>query len=215
MFTEDEIRDKILRHLYERHRTANGRESLCIGVRELQQCLKPIGIKRQQVNSNLDYLVQKEWVRPIIEPQAFMARNGMIMNRPKTKYKISDKGIDLFQKPSIYNVKKVIEDMNVFNIGGVTVVGDGNVVNAGLIELARSLDDVRKAALADGQLSNDLKLEATGELNTIQSQIHKITPNKRIIEAAWHSFEDIARNSSVLLGLCTQVGKLLGPIIQD
>jgi len=57
----------------------------------------------------------------------------------------------MFKKPETAGA------VNITNIKGVTVVGDGNVVNTQLTDLSRALDDLDKA-IAASKLTDEEKL---------------------------------------------------------
>jgi hypothetical protein len=56
----DATRDAILRHLHAVHEKAKSPRSAAVKISELQKALRPLGLKQQQVGSNLDYLVQRD-----------------------------------------------------------------------------------------------------------------------------------------------------------
>ena len=65
---EDDKRDKILKFLYERHKTIRGITKIPIGILELRKEMKELyGLKQQDISSNLDYLIQVGWVREVIK----------------------------------------------------------------------------------------------------------------------------------------------------
>lgn len=47
-------------------RTARAPMGVGTKIRELQSAMKKLGISQADVNSNLDYLVQKGWVREVV-----------------------------------------------------------------------------------------------------------------------------------------------------
>ena len=68
MNPEDEKRDKILRFLYERHKTARSPRRIPIGIRDLQSEMKRRhNMSQSDVASNLDYLVQVGWVKEEVQ----------------------------------------------------------------------------------------------------------------------------------------------------
>lgn len=67
----DAVRDAILRHLYEVHRNARGPKGVAIGIRDLHRAMKAQNIGPKDVNSNLDYLLQKGWIAKIEERRTF------------------------------------------------------------------------------------------------------------------------------------------------
>jgi DNA-binding MarR family transcriptional regulator len=71
----DDIRDKILRFLYERHKNSRSINKLPIGIQELQREMKQRhGLKQPEATSNLDYLVQVGWVRRDEPERTFKTR---------------------------------------------------------------------------------------------------------------------------------------------
>src|SRR5437867_478404 len=70
--SERAVRDDILRFLHEVHQNAKSPRSAGIGIRDLQKVMKTQhGYKQQAVASNLDYLLQKRWVVPVVEQRTF------------------------------------------------------------------------------------------------------------------------------------------------
>ena len=90
----DIARDFILRHLYLIHERARSPKTAGLKITDLARALKPKGFKLQEVASNLDYLVQKGWVREVVETRTFTTPRGTTQQAEKRSYKISDSGID-------------------------------------------------------------------------------------------------------------------------
>src|SRR5271155_5300324 len=117
----DTVRDAILRHLYNVHSKARSPKSAGLKITELTKALKPQGLKLQAVASNLDYLVQKGWVREVIEKRTFTTPRGTAQQAEKRTYKISDSGIDRLEAASLYKAAPAGTHINISNIHGVTV----------------------------------------------------------------------------------------------
>ena len=96
----------------------------------------------------------------------------------------------MFKKP------ETAASINITNVKGVTVVGDGNVVNTQLTDLSRALDELDKA-IATSPLNDEQKLDAAGDLATTRTQIAKKNPIKEVITGAWHSLEHLATLAGV------------------
>jgi hypothetical protein len=94
MNESDRARDLILRKLEEHHRRARSPRTAGVGFRDLQARLKDSGLKQQEVAANLDYLVQKGWVREVVEERSFTTPRGTQQTSSKVTYKISDVGLD-------------------------------------------------------------------------------------------------------------------------
>jgi hypothetical protein len=81
--------------------------------------------------------------------------------------------------------------VTITNIKGVTLVGDGNVVNTQLTDLLRALDDLDKA-IAASKLTDEEKLDAAGDLAILLTKIAKKNPLKEVMQGAWRSLERAA-----------------------
>jgi len=197
MNPDDERRDHILRFLYNRHKTTRGIRKIPIGIRDLQREMKSqFEMTQPEVASNLDYLVQVGWVREATKERSFKTRKGMEISAEQVKYKISDVGINHLEAGTVFKKPQTASSINITNLKGITVVGDGNVVNTQLTDLSRAIDELDKA-LAVSQLSDEQKLDAAGDLSTIRTQIAKKHPLKEVIKTAWHSLESLATLAGV------------------
>jgi hypothetical protein len=188
----DETRDAILRYLYEVHQRAKSPRSTGVLIRDLQRALKDSrGFKQQEVAGNLDYLVQKGWVREEAEPRTFTTARGTQQAAPRVTYKISDVGIDLLEGASTYRRDEHLSRINITTIAGVTVVGDGNIVNAKLADLSVALSALEDAVTHSDELSDSQKLEVASDIATIQAQLQKPSPDVGVIQRMWSSIETI------------------------
>jgi hypothetical protein len=210
---DDHIRDAILRHLYEVHRKAKGPSSAGVGIRDLQSALKTShGYKQQEVGSNLDYLVQKGWVREVVKQRTFRTTGGTTQSAEQIKYKISDVGLDKLQKASLFQRTSVTAGINITNIHGVTVVGDGNVVNTSFTDLSRVLTELKTAVQANTTITDNQKLAVVADIDTLQAQLQKPEPNRSLIKTVWAGIEK-AVTAAGLVELGHQVGELILPLI--
>jgi hypothetical protein len=209
MNADDEIRDKILRFLYKRHKTTRGITKIPIGIRDLQREMKStFELHQPEVSSNLDYLIQVGWVREVVRERNFKTPGGMELSQEQTKYKISDIGINHIESATMFERPESAASVNITNIQGVTVVGDGNVVNTQFTDLARALDELDKRIAETRELTDRQKLDAAADLSTIRTQISKQQPSKTIVETAWKSLEGIA-TIATLAEAAHQVGILI------
>ncbi len=213
MNPEDDKRDAILRFLYDRHKTTRGIAKIPIGIRDLQAEMKSThGMKQHEVSSNLDYLVQVGWVKEVIKERSFKTAKGMEVSQEQVKYKISDVGINHLESGTTFRRPEASRHVNITNIKGVTVVGEGNVVNTQFGDLSRALDELDDSIAESKNLSDEQKLDAAGDLSTIRTQISKKNPDTSIIKAAWASLEKVA--TAVTVGeVVLKVGALLGTLL--
>jgi hypothetical protein len=210
---DDDIRDKLLRFLYDRHKRAKGIGKIPIGIRDLQKEMKGrYGLKQNEVSSNLDYLIQVDWVREVVRERTFKTKRGMQLSQEQVKYKISDVGINHLQAGTMFKRPDSFGNINITNVQGVTVVGEGNVVNANLTDLSRAVDELDRAIGAAKELTDAQKLDAVGDLSTIRTQIAKQNPNKQIIRTAWESLQGLA-TIATLAEAAHKVGELVAGLV--
>ena len=207
----DAVRDQILRHLHTVHRSARGPKSVSLGIRDLQKALRAGGFKQQQVNSNLDYLIQKGWVVQVVEPRSFRTARGTTQSSQKITYKISDIGIDRLETASSYQRDVAFSHINVTNIAGVTVVGSGNIVSMAHTDLGNLLSGLERAVGESAELEEEQRLNALADLSTIQSQLSKPQPDVGIIRRAWSAAEKTVTAAN-LVELMTRVGVMISAL---
>jgi len=210
MNADDERRDQILRFLYERHRSSRGPAKIPIGIRDLNKEMKSRHDMRQQdVSANVDYLLESGWVREVIKDRSFKTAKGMEVSQEQVKFKITESGISRMEAGTVFQRPKSMSTVNITNIRGLTIVGDGNVVNSDFTDAARALSELDAAIAAATDLSPEQKVETAADVATIRTQVAKRSPSKEIIGAAWASLRFLATVNSVMT-LYQRVAGLLG-----
>jgi hypothetical protein len=208
----DAIRDSLLRYLYEVHQAARSVKSAAIGIRDLQSAMKSrYGVKQQETARNLDYLLQKGWVSEVVEERSFTTARGTQQSSPRITYKISDVGIDLLEGASMYERPFGGGGVNITTIKGVTVVGDGNVVNLEFIELSKALQELRDEVVSS-DLEDRSKLEALADIDALTSQLQKPAPDPTVVQRLWEGLEKAALIAGAT-DLAARIGDLLGPLL--
>lgn len=209
MNPDDVKRDAILRFLHQRHKTTRGISKIPIGIRDLQsEMKKQHGMTQAELASNLDYLVQVQWVREVVKERDFTTPKGMKVSQEQVKYKISDMGINHLQAGSVFKKPQSVSHINITNVKGVTVLGDGNIVNARFTDLYRAIDELDRVIDENTALSDEQKLDAAADLSTIRAQIAKTNPDRTILATAWSSLQGIATIGGVV-GAAEKVGNLI------
>lgn len=210
----DIIRDSILRYLYDVHQKARSPKSAAQGIKDITSGMKSSGhgYKLQQISSNLDYLIQKGWVKEIIEERKFRTTKGTEQNSEKRLYKISASGIDKLESASTYQRSPLQQGVNITNIHGVTVLGDGNVVNTNFTDLSNVLNELRKVVLESNTIGNTEKLCVASDIETLQAQLQKPEPDKTIIQKVWSGIEKIV-TATEFSQLAYQASQLLIPLL--
>lgn len=208
----DLVRDAILRYLYSVHQKARGPKKTGVTFRELTKALKEHGYKQQEVVSNLDYLIQKGWIREVVESRRFTTPRGTVRESERRSYKVSDTGVDRLEAASTFQRKDVSSHVNITNINGVTVVGDGNVVNTAFVDAARVLNEIRYTVLSTDKLSDDEKLSIASDVESLQSQLQKPTPNRSVIKTLWSGVEKVV-TAAGFAELAARAASLIRPLL--
>jgi len=171
-----------------------------------------LGYKQKQVNSNLDYLVQKDWVAKIEERRTFTTPRGTTQESVSTTYKISHVGVDRLEGASTYQRKNHYSNINITNIKGVTIVGSGNVVNTELTDLSNVLSELEASISQSEEISEEQKLNAIADIGAIQNQLSKPEPNSSIIKEAWAGIK-AAVTAASFIELLQKAADLIVPIL--
>ena len=200
-----------MRFLYSIHQKARSVKSTGLTVSKIKQALKKHGLKEREIANNLDYLIQTEWVIEEKEEYSF-TRGGRTIQAQRVSYKISDKGINHFEGPSKFQRPHKVTGINIMNIQGVTVVGDGNFVYNQYSGLYRNLDLLDEEIRRSDSFSDEEKLNYRAEIETIKSQLAKPKPDRRILKSAWEGLKALATVGSIM-GLFLHVKALIEPLI--
>lgn len=204
----DFVRETILRILYRHHKNSRGIKNISVGIRELQSLLKEYNFKGAEINSNLDYLVQKGWVREVKITSQFNTNSGFQKTNEKITYKISDIGIDKLEGASLYSEIESTSRINITNIKGVTIIGDGNVVNTEMVELSSLLHNFKDLVYSSDNLDQTQKLSVSADIDSIQSQLTKPKPMIDIVKNLWSGIETIV-TASEFMDLLNKVGVMI------
>jgi hypothetical protein len=212
--TDDEIRELILKDLYEVHKNARSLKTARKSISELKRQLKQHGLSEKEIVSNLDYLISAGWVKVEQEVFEFRTPKGFIRKNEKQYFKISDAGINYFEGASRFQkIEKSFSGINVTNIGGVTVLGDSNIiVNKSYVDLYKELSLLSDIIRKSEQLTDTDKLNYVAEIETIKSQLMKPKPDKNIIKQAWEKLKSLATVAGIA-AFFERAAKLIGAFI--
>lgn len=208
----DIVRDAILRHLYKLHQKARGPKGVATKIRDLHAAMKKQGISSKEVNSNLDYLIQKEWVREVVTERAFTTPQGTVRKSEVHSYKISDIGIDKLEGASIYSRVDRFQGINITNIKGVTVVGSGNAVNMEYSDLYEAFDNLQEQLNKTRNLGDEDKLNVTADIESLKNQLSKSKPNRDIITRLWSAIEKVVTGAG-MVEVAHKIASLIAPFL--
>lgn len=211
--SNDEIRELILKYLYETHQKARSLKSARKKISDIKRELKKYGLKESEIVSNLDFLVQAKWIMVEKEEIQIQTPKGFKRTQKTDYFKISDTGINYFQGSSKFQrVEKSYSGINITNIQGVITLGDNNiVVNKLYLDLYRELSLLSEAIRKSNQLTDEEKLNYTSEIETIKAQLSKTEPDRGIISSAWNKLEKLSTIAGIS-SLFEKVAKLIGGI---
>ncbi len=187
---DDELRTAPLRFLYDRHKGARSDAGAYATMGVVKKGTKHLGVKERRIVSNLIYLVQTRWVEEKTEPYTIYQK-GRPLPVSRTVYRIAASGVDRFEGPSAFQHVDRTAGINITNVQGVTVVGEGNIVSTRFEGLFRDLDGLG-TALRSADIPDADKVAFQAEIDTIKSQLAKGSPDKSILQRAWDGLSGAA-----------------------
>jgi len=205
--TNTEIRRIMLQYFYDRNRnatSARGKKGSAVKISDVKKQLKAsYGLTQQDVQSNLTYLISQGWVEEDKIEKSFTAPSGTVIPSSTSYYKITAAGIDKIEGEGEFTMPK-FQGVNIQATGqNIITLGDGNQINAEFGDLGKALVE-----LGEGITNSDApevdKMNFVADIDTIQSQLAKSSPNKGIISAAWESVKAAAAINGCA-GLVTHV----------
>jgi len=210
--SDAEIRDVLLNYLHDLHRTSRSVTKREIGIRDLNAAMKAAHALRQEhVADNLDYLVQKGWALKVVHERSFQAPGGTRQPSQQVKYKISADGIDRVRGRSELPAAPRYAGVNISNVGGVTVVGNDNIVRTEFAPVAEQLHALREAVNAS-EMADSEKLAVNTEVDRIELELRRDQPDRGVISRSWQAIKAIATVASVA-AFAQRVGLVLAPFI--
>lgn len=210
--TDDEVREIILRYLYDRNERATSRRGKNTGamvtISVMRADLKrDHGITVQQVHSNLTYLESQGWVEDRPLAKSFTTGKGGVVPSATSYYIITAAGIDRIGGPSMFTRDR-FQGIKIEATGqNIITLGDGNQVNATFRELGESLAYLRDA-IKHSDLDEQRKVELVVDVDTLQMQLGRPSPDRDIVARLWGRVHQAAS----VAGLAEAVGRVV-PLI--
>jgi len=215
--TDDQIRHIVLQYLYDRNQRATSRRGKTTGasvtISVMRAELKAShGLTGQQVHSNLTYLESQGWVEDRPVTKSVRTSTGGIIPSTTSYYIITAAGIDRIGGPSVFTRDR-FEGIKIEATGqNIITLGDGNQVNARFQALGESLSDLREAIKKSDKIDETQKIEAVVDVETLQTQLARPTPNRQLISELW---EGINRAASIagLADAAAKVGEFIARLL--
>jgi len=201
----------MLQYFYDRNKnatSARGKKGSAVKISDVRKDLKTShGLMLQEVQSNLTYLLSQEWVQEDTVEKSFTAPGGTVIPSTTSFYRITAAGIDKIEGPGEFTMSK-FHGIKIEATGqNIITVGDGNQVNAKFSELGQALAGLRDV-VTKSEAPEAEKMNLVADIETIQSQLAKLEPNRGIIKAAWET----VKGAAAINGCVTLVGKVAGLI---
>jgi hypothetical protein len=205
--SNNEIRSVILRYFYDRNAaatSARGKKGYAVKITDVRKELKAShSLSQQEVMSNLNYLLSQGWVEEDKVEKSVSLPSGTVIPNTTSYYKITAVGIDKIEGPGEFSMDK-FKGIKIEATGqNIITLGDGNQINAQFNQLGTALVELRYA-ITKSQAAEAEKMALVADIDTIQSQLAKPTPNKAIVSAAWET----VKGAAAIGGCADLVGKV-------
>jgi hypothetical protein len=206
--TSTEVRAIVLRYFYDRNAaatSARGKKGYAVKITDVRKELKAShALSQQEVMSNLNYLLSQGWVEEEKVEKSVPLPSGTVIPNTTSYYKITAAGIDKIEGPGEFTMDK-FKGIKIEATGqNIITVGDGNQVNAQYQEAAGALVELKEAILESSAVTETQKLDAVADIDSIQSQLAKSSPNRGIIQGAWEAVKKL----ETVVGLADKVSKV-------
>ena len=197
VLSDDDVRRIMLRYFYDRNKNATSRRGKKTGaaapISVIRADLKVShGLKAQQVQSNLTYLLSQGWVEDQPISKSFKTGAGGIVPATTNYFIITAVGIDKIGGPSEFTRDR-FHGIRIEATGqNIITLGDGNQINARFREIGEALSELRQRVKQSDELSESDKVDLVVDIDSIQDQLAKPSPNKTVIKSLWEGIKETA-----------------------
>jgi vacuolar-type H+-ATPase subunit I/STV1 len=213
----DAIRNAMLQYFYDRNDMGTsrfGKRGSAVRISDVKRELKHRdNLTQQQVVSNLNYLLDRGWVKEIEQRKEVMTKAGTTIPSIVHFYEISAKGIERIEGGSEFEPRDRYPGINI-NASGSNVItlGDGNIVNVEYRQLFQELSELKERIAEAREIDEALKFDAAVDIETLKDQLAKPKPDREIVGRLWPRIERAA-NLASLAEVAAKVGDGLGQIL--
>jgi hypothetical protein len=193
--SNEEIKKLLLQYFYDRNNnatSARGKKGSAVKISDVKKETKVAhDLTPQEVQRNLTYLLSEKWVEEVTVEKSFKTQSGTLHPSVTSYYQITSAGIDKIEGAGEFTMDK-FHGIKIEATGqNIITLGDGNKIDANFSDLGNALAELRNAITSSSATEQD-KLNYVADIETIQSQLAKPTPNKSIIKAAWLAIQNVA-----------------------
>jgi hypothetical protein len=161
------------------------------------------GLTRQQVVSNLTYLLSQGWVEEKPVAKSFATPRGSIVPAVTVYYIITAAGIDKIGGPSEF-MRDRFEGIRIQATGqNIITIGDGNQIEARFKCVGEALANLADAIKASEELEDSAKLDLVADINSMQDQLAKRKPNEGVLFSLWKGIETAAKAVGIIEATAT------------
>ena len=147
----------------------------------------------------------------VVHERSFRAAGGTLQPSQQVKYKISVDGIDRVRGGSELPAAPRYAGVNISNVGGVTVVGNDNIVRTQFAPVAEQLHALREA-VNKSEMPDEEKLVVNTEVDRIELELRRDDPDRGVISRSWEAIKATATVASVA-DFAQRAGLALWPFI--
>jgi hypothetical protein len=188
-FTNDEIRQIMLKYFYGRNKNATsrmGKSGAAVKISTVRADLKAsYSLGRTDIISNLTYLLSQGWVEEKPLSKTFTTPRGGLVPAVTPYYVITAAGIDKIEGPSEFTRDR-FQGIRIEATGqNIITLGDGNQVNVRFREAGEALAEFRKAVKSSPALEESAKVDLVADIDSMQDQLAKPHPNRTVVQALW------------------------------
>lgn len=207
---EDAIRGKVLKWAYDRYYSARGISGQAFTITDVRKELSREDFSSSEISRAVQFLSETNFLTA--ETRPYQTRRGSLVPGT-TYYRISYIGIQHIEGESRFKRPEPLSGINVTNLGDVTVMGDGNIVQTAFASLYGPLDSIEDMVRQSKSLADTEKREAIAEIRTIRSQLGKASPDKEITARAWGRLKSIGEKVTAATPYIGLAEKLLRVIL--
>jgi hypothetical protein len=217
--TDNEIRQIILKYFYNKNKNATSLigkvNSSAISIKIIRSELKDLhNLSQIEVISNLRYLISQGWVEEKAISKSIPTGKGTIIPSITTYYVITAAGIDKIDGPTEFTRDK-FSGIKIEATGqNIITLGDGNKINAKFEDAGNALNELKEAVKLSDNISEEEKVNYVVDIESIQDQLAKPTPNKTVLGSLWGSLDKLASISGVM-DLFHKAEKFIIPLINN
>jgi len=188
-FTKDEIREIILKFLYEKRKKARSLKKIGATIGEIKNELKKFGLKENEIVDNLDFLIKNQL---ILEKKENIKLPKQRIEVTVTRYELSNTALHYLEPSSKFDFTEKFSGLVFKNIkDSIIVVGHGNIIQNKFGDIYKYLEDLKlKILLSD--IPDDKKVNYIADIETIKAQLAKKDPDKNIIKRAWEGIKELS-----------------------